>query len=173
MSRFEQMTSQETHDDRLMGEFVEFVKQGGYSAEQMEQAYYRLLDMADEDQQYDPAIEAIRAKMQAMVNDHFPLDRFVTLVDSKKRYENMVETYRKFVDALPLSQAEKEILVSVVDKQRSGELEVYVDNEDEQTIRIRGAEASQEALASHLMHELVDIMQNVRPGAKIEIMFSE
>lgn len=114
----------ENPDDTETENFVKFIKENGYTADQMREAYYRLVGVSDEIE-ITPEVAAILSKMRGMTEKSFPLtnfpiNRFATLVGTKEKFENMVPLYHKYVDALKISDVEKGILRSIIDNEREG-----------------------------------------------------
>lgn len=161
-------------DDIALSEFVLLVKNIGATGEQMRQAYYKLCGINEEEGD-DEIVNNLYVEMDKMVKNKFPLNRFSKLIETKEAYEYSVEDYVSYVNGLPLSEKEKNVLSSIIIKQRNGKLIFFINNKEvaETNINIRGGDRNSVALI--LRNRLEELMgQLLREGSnKLEISFSE
>ncbi len=169
--------SLENSDDGETDDFVGFIKEGGYTAEQMREAYYRLVGVSDEIETV-PEVEAILNKMREMTGKSFPLknfpiSRFATLIGTKKKFESAVPLYHKYIDALKISDVEKGILRSIIDNERDGEVTFLVDGK---TVGYFGGSVknlSKEIATIAMVEAIEKVIEKIPKGKKYEITFSE
>lgn len=153
-------------------ELKAFVEQGGYTAYQMREAYYRLCGVSDNDDA-DPAVEAIRSEMQRMVDDHFPLNRLAKLIGSKQDFEDMVPKFYQFIENLEITANEKGVLRSIVDNERAGKIECHVGDKMVGAFEIKESSDQKEQLAAEMTHAITLILVSLDPSDKYEFWFEE
>lgn len=160
--------------DEMSDEFVKFVVENAYTSNQVKEAYYRFVGISDNEES-DEAIDALHDKMREMSVEGFPLNRFARIVNAKKEIENdIVPIYHDFVSNLNITDKEKQILQSIVDKDRKGDIEFFIDDEEVGTLTISSREEmTKEHVVAALIVHLGDFVKTVPPGKKYSFMFSE
>jgi len=81
------------------------------------------------------------------------LNRVVDLIAQQEKYDSSVEDYNTLVSELPLTDREKNVLISIVEKQRRGVLAILIHKTSTKVDEIDLAdsgEISQEELAMKL-----------------------
>jgi len=159
-------------DERTIG-FVRFIDARGFSADQIREAYYRLCGISETGND-DPAIEEIRERMQTMTDKKFSLNRFASLIGVKQEYEDAKLSCFNFINALPVSDNEKEMLHSIVERRRDGELSIVVDGRRAATVAIHIREnLPSETVALEFMDMLKRVTALAEKSGKYEFSFVE
>lgn len=162
----------ESLDDQEESNFRNFIKENENTADQIREAYYRLVGVNEE---VEPTSEvaAILGKMREMVERSFPLNRFAVLIESKQNYENAVPMYHEYIDGLRISENEKRVLGSIIDKGRSGEFTCLVDGEIVGEFEINVKDLGKAVAAVIIVQNIKKILENIPTGRKYEFTFSE
>jgi len=151
--------------------FVAFLRKGNYTADQIREAYYRLVEVSDS-QEKDIRVQEILTEMQKLVADHFPINRFVRIIEFKQDFEDSVKIFEQYVEDLEISFNEKKMLRSLVKKKRDGELVFHIEGEKMASIKIVIGGSSEEAVASELMGVIKECLEHVSEGQKYEFIFT-
>lgn len=159
-------------DEKIRKEFVEFIDANEFTSDQMCEAYYQLCGVSENKEQ-DPAVEKIFKKMNEMVENSFPLDKLAELIGLKQNYENAVPDYYQCIDNLNISYKEKNVLRSIVEKKRSGEIEFFVDDRIIANFKIKRTDTSIEILAIKLKNVIQEIIKRAPQNKKFKFMFTE
>lgn len=162
----------ENISDKEMNDFMIFIDENNYTADQMRDAYYRLNEVNDETEA-TPEVTAILNRMRKMVGNDFPLNRFAELIGRRQNYEDAVPKYHKFVDELEISDKEKEVLRSIVDRERNGQVICFVEGRIVGEIKINIKNFNKEYVALSLVGSINELLARVPRGKKYEITFSE
>lgn len=164
----------ENPDDQETVLFRDFIKENNYTADQMREAYYRLVGVEEEGEPTSE-VAAILGKMQEMVAKDFPLNRFAKLIEARQIYEDPLPVYNNYIESLKISEKEKGVLRSIVDRERNGEV-VCLSKTDGNTIgefKINVKKYGQ-AVAIVLITQCIEkILEEVREGEKYEFNFIE
>ena len=159
-------------DLETIGGFADFVRDGGYSADQVREAYYRLCGVSDEEHG-TPEIETLTEKMRELAGEGIPLNWFATYIGLKQEIEDAVPTFHGYVDSLEISDNEKKVLKSIVDNERRGEITCLVDGKLFSELKIENNEGSRGATATALAEALKEMAGSIPKGKKYEFTFSE
>ncbi len=162
-----------SEDDKQQIELASFIKKHGYTADQIREAYVLVMG-TDETPSEDPGVEELRAKLQSMIDDGFPVNRIGDLVEMKWTVENSKERCLSYIDTLDVSENEKRLLSSIVERRRSGELVVMIDNREVASMRIRIKDsASIEAVALEFQENLQKVIDRIPKEKRYEFSFTE
>lgn len=96
-----------------------FIEAEGMAADQIREAYYRLVGVWDKEGDVDPTVEKLRTMMEA---SGLPLTRFARLVELFDQQEASIGKLPALIDELQVTPHEKEVLHSVVNEWRPGML---------------------------------------------------
>jgi hypothetical protein len=162
----------EDSKEKMTKEFTDFIKANEFTSAQMDEAYLRMLGASESDSQ-DPDIEKIAMKMEEMSQNGFPTTKMTEIIGIKRTYENAVPTYHEFIDCLEISDKEKRVLLSIVDRKRSGEIECYVDNEVISSFKINTVDVPVELVAFEVSKSINKIITRLPKGKKYAFAFSE
>lgn len=162
----------ESPDDAMMMEFVRFIGDHRCTADQIRKAYYRLCGVS-EDEGRDVAVEIIAQEMKSMTARKFPLNRFAVLVGAKQEYEDSVKLFSAYVDQMAVSDREKQMLHSIVDQRRAGEMTCFVNGRRFGHFVTGPKDDPQEVFALRLMYVLRELVSAVSQGEKYELSFAE
>lgn len=171
-SRLNKKIFEEKDDLKAMKEFVDFIQDNAYMADSVREAYYRLCDVSEREEE-TPEVIAIVAKMQEMVQEGFPLNWFAKVIGKKQEIEDAVPSFHSYVDTLKISDNEKKVLVSIVEKKRSGEVSCLIDGTDVASFNIKNAGVPKEVVATALREALEKILEKIPEGLAYEFTFSE
>jgi transcriptional regulator CtsR len=162
-------------DEKMLKDLMQYILDQSISSNEIEESYHRLCGII-EDGTATTTVEALTIKMQQMSNAHFPLNRFVDLITDRRSMEQGEEEYKNFVHNLPVSQKEKTMLVSIVDKKRSGTLLLLVAGEHELFCEIKidaPEEIPSNVLGYILNKKLIEIIERIPSGKSFEFSFEE
>lgn len=112
---------QKSDDDRMVEELVNFIEEHSYSKEEIQEAYFRVCGVVDPEKDNE-RITALHNEMERMTKNRFPLNRFARVVDTYTDIEDNGGRFIEFVQGLPLTEKEKRVLLSIVEKKRNGTL---------------------------------------------------
>ncbi|MBP9751472.1 MAG: hypothetical protein KBD19_01250 [Candidatus Moranbacteria bacterium] len=162
-----------SEDDKKQIELTSYIKKHGYTANQIREAYVLVMG-TDETPSEDPGVEDLRTKLQSMIDDGFPVNRIGELVEMKWTVENSKERCLSYIDTLDVSENEKRLLSSIVERRRSGELVVMIDNQDVASMRIHIKDnTSIEAVAIEFQEGLQKIIDRIPKEKRYEFSFTE
>lgn len=116
-------------DKKMSDEFNQFIDDNGYTSEQMQVALLRFYDDDLENQKQDPAVEKILEKIKEMIDNNFPLNRLPELIEAKNKVEKIIPNYFEYIDTLDISPKEKAVLNSIIEKERLGQIILFIDEE--------------------------------------------
>ena len=162
----------ENPDDQETVLFRNFIEENNYTADQMREAYYRLVGV-EEGGEPTPEVAAILSKMQEMVTKDFPLNRFATVIEENQDYEEAVPAYHKYVDSLEISDTEKEVLRSIIDKERSGEVVCMIEGETIGDFKIKVKDFEKEIAAMIITKSIERLLLEVPKGERYAFNFTE
>lgn len=151
--------------------FAHFLENNGYTAEEMEEAYYEMLGVGQEDK-FTDRIKELSTKMNEMTDAGFPLNQVASLIHLKEKWENMIPDFMSYVDSMKVSENEKRMLKSIIDENRTGEVSVYLEGEhliDLQVPEVKSGEAK----ALQFRTFLENVIKTIPEGKKYEITFTE
>lgn len=163
---------EESPDDKEVRLFSKFVLDHKYTAGQMREAYYRLVGVEEEG---EPGTEvaAILSKMREMEEKNVPLNRFASLVETKQNYEDAVPAYYDYVETLKISDKEKGVLRSIVDRERNGEVICMIDGETIAGFNVNVKNIGKETAVVLLAQAIEKILERVPQGKRYAFNFTE
>lgn len=162
----------ENPDDQETVLFRNFTEKNNYTADQIREAYYRLVGV-EEGTEPTPEVAAILGKMQEMVAKNFPLNRFATVIEENQDYEEAVPTYHKYVDGLEISDNEKRVLRSIIDKERSGEVICMIGGKIIGDFKIKVKDFEKEIAAMLITKSIERLLLEVPEGERYAFNFTE
>ena len=121
-------------DDQIQAEFSRYILDHDVTSDELEEAYYRLCGIADGE--VEDRVKEIVKKMETMVSNGFPLNRYATFVSKLRGYEEGSKNCLAFIDTLSISMKEKQMLSSILTDAREGELEIFIHKEIQPFITI-------------------------------------
>lgn len=154
-------------------EFIAFAKEGGYSADEMREAYYRLYGVSENEQANPANVEKILSKMKEMTDSGYPFNGFKKLIGVKETLEKALPAYREFLDTLKISDKEKEVLRSIAERKRNGDIDCFVEGNLSGSFSIGDGDGSTEMRVYTLMEEITNIVRRLPKGKKYEFAFTE
>lgn len=164
--------AEESPDDKEIRLFSKFVLDHKYTADQMREAYYRLVGVEEEGEP-GQEVAAILDKMREMEERSVPLNRFASLVETKQNYEDAVPAYHDYVDTLKISDNEKRVLRSIVDRERSGEVVCMIDGESIAGFNVNVKDFGKETAVVKIAQAIEQILQRVPQGKQYAFNFTE
>lgn len=169
---YKKTKADESPDDKEVRLFSKFISDNKYTADQMREAYYRLVGVEEEG---EPGTEVavILSKMREMEERNVPLNRFATLVGTKQNYEDAVPAYHDYVDTLRISDNEKRVLRSIVDRERSGEVVCMIDGETIAGFNVNVKDFGKEIAGVKIARAIEQIIQRIPQGKQYAFNFTE
>jgi len=154
--------------------FVRFIQEKGFTIDHVYQAYLQFVG-GSEHASPDVAIDCIIEKMEEMATSEegFPLNRFTSIMKIEGVFQNELERYHRYVNTLNISEKEKNILHSIVDKHRKGEVDCFIEGTLIESFKVGEVPVSEITLASELTQKLSRIKKQVRQGKQYEFRFTE
>lgn len=116
---------------------------------------------------------SLRKIMKSMTARKFPLNRFAKLVGAKQEYEDSVKLFSAYVDQMAVSDREKQMLHSIVNQRRVGEMTCFVNGLRFGRFVTGSKDDPQEVFALRLMYVLRELVSAVPQGEKYELSFAE
>ena len=163
--------AERAEEEKMEQQLVALIAEKKYTADQVREAYYQLCGVSERGS--DQAIEALRVEMERLTENRLPLNRIVRLIESRQGAEDAVPKYHQFVDGLKISDNEKRVLRSVVDRTRAGSLVCRVDEGEIGGFDIKTDVSSKENLANEMVMEISRILAGIDPGKKYQFWFEE
>ncbi len=158
-----------TPDQKMFEELAWLVQTTSATSEQIKQAYYEIVGVADTTSA-DETVRTLFKKMKQMTEAHFPLTGFVEFIHGRQNKENAVPIFYSYLESAPLSDREKSILKSIVDKRRCGELIYLVGEEPVASIHI--TKENKGDSAAILLSTITKLSARLK-DKKFNIQFSE
>lgn len=158
-------------DKKMSDEFKQFIDDNGYTSEQMQMALLRFYDDDLENQKQDPAVEKILERIKEMVDNNFPLNRLPELIKIKNKVEKIIPSYFEYIDTLDISPKEKAVLHSIIEKERIGQVILFIDGEITAEFKIPKG-MIKEQLALTLIFNIKRLANLVPEGKKYGFGFS-
>jgi hypothetical protein len=161
-----------SEDDRMQAALAAFIKEEQFTAAQLREAYFRVCGVAEFEARENSKLEELAKRMREMTHDHYPPSRLAEVAYTTWEYEHSTREYREYVDKLPLSSGEKDVLRSIVDKRRSGKIAILVGGREIGTITIDIRDDMPDSvIAVVLLEKLQEAVAHVGTGKKYEIEF--
>ncbi len=170
-------SAKEDPQDMQIKEMVRIIKASALSADDLFHAYQISMGIDPQDTSVDTLIReevySLAESMKQYMKDGLAVNRIVELISVKRDYDRAPEYYNMLIDALLISDKEKDVLKSIVTRKRAGTL-VITDQEtgaiDELKIDegIADIAYTHSEMAATLMLHLSEYR-----GKRIEITFSE
>ena len=163
-------SSDESPDDVMGKKFASFIDEGGYTADEVREAYYRLCGVV-EDENSSEQVTTLLNEMERLTRAQFPLNRLILFIRGVEIWEDSVKKFEGYVSTLAISDKEKSILKSIVSESREGDLECHIDGTP--VIKMKIVENnSKEGAALALMAKLKEISNKMEKG-QLSIWFEE
>jgi len=159
----------ESYDDKVEKEFKNFITEKQFSVDELRKAYYEVCGISEAGENADSELVN---KMQEMIEDRYPLNKFSRLIEKLDEFDNAPANFKSMVDNLNLTYNEKSALNSIVEKGRVGDLEFYSDGELIAEIKITKQE-SPETISIKLLKELTEIFNDVSSKGELSVQFTE
>jgi len=163
--------------NRMELQFKKYADDGGYTSEQIQVAYMRALRSADEIAEDKTEVSEMVAnmgeRMKQMIAAGFPLNRFATMIDARERIETRVPRYYQLVDGLAITDKEKEMLKSLVERERTGMVECHVGGAVRRAFSISGSDGLPEVRATMIGDYITRFLNEIGQGKKYEFWFQE
>jgi len=156
----------ESADERMQNELSELVEKESYTGEEMREAYYQICKVSEVSKSND-RINLLKERMNEMLSQHFPMNRLVSTIEALDEIDNAEDKYKDFVKKLDISNNEKTVLNSIVERKRNGILECHVDDEPVATVEI-SENMSSRATALMLLYHLSDIINEISEKYSLE-----
>ncbi len=115
----------ESEDEKLEKQFLLYFQSEDYNAKELREAYYLLCGISEGE--VSERVNMLKVEMEEMTEKRYPLNRFVKLISVLEGWEDSGIHFTSFVNDLNITQKEKDMLQSIVDKNRAGELVCIVD----------------------------------------------
>ena len=114
--------------EEIFDKLVAFVSSEKMSGDDLRTAYLLSLDVSADEVGYEvnPKIEELAEKIKMSFDNGLPLNNVVDIIFSREEYESSIDKYNELVNKLNLTDKEKKILVSIVEKKREGVLSILV-----------------------------------------------
>jgi hypothetical protein len=138
---------------------------------QLEKAYLSLCGV-DETPIEDPVVQQLKDEMDTLSKKGFPINRFARMIEEEQRLEKHEEEYLRYVNALPITEKEKQVLWSIISKQREGKLELFKNGTLFATLEVQQNRA-RHIIASQLWLLLEAHVSKVSKTDKLSIAFIE
>jgi len=155
---------------KMADDFAEFINEGKFSADQVSEAYFRLMGVSERTDA-DLAITTILAEMQRLEREHLPVSHFIKFARSLKKIEDSVPAYMQYVESLPVTKSEKQMLCSLVTEQQNGELEITIGGEGVGKLRIQGRKDNPGLMANDLSSFIKQVKFWAPAGQSIKFTF--
>jgi len=114
--------------EEFLQDIVLFCRQHNISNEELVEAYCMALGTNQENIDLSKPLSEQFFQLAQKIDEYskqgLPLDYIANLIKKGKEFENMTHTFNEYVDSLSLSDAEKKILRSIIEKKRIGILEI-------------------------------------------------
>lgn len=174
MSQNERIQSREESEiDSAEASIIEFCKEGDYNADEIRAAYYQVTGIAEKPIENFHLL-ALVEKLDGAVRNGFPLNRIKALIESKQSYEDALPAFTAYVETLALSENEKGVLLSIVERKRHGELAFLVEDTEFAKCEITFEEdTTKEVLAVQLVRTLQTVLDMIPKGTEYAIEFTE
>ena len=160
----------ERDNTRESKELAKFIEEADYTAEEVREAYYRLFRVI-EDGAPSERLQELQTRMETMIEGGYPLNRIATLIENFDAWEHAPKEFDNYVETLPLSDKEKQLLTAIVHENRKGVLGVAHEGETFAQIEI-GSQSVPEGVALTLVQKMTKILAESE-DKKISIWFEE
>lgn len=161
-----------TDDNIMMVEFVDAMTVKGYGATELEKGYLAFIGVLDKVEE-TPEILEIAEVMRSMSDRGFPINRFPEMIAAKDEVEHEGEMLLSLVDRLSISDKEKAMLRSIVEKRRSGTIDCYAGDRIVHSIEIDPKGKDEEDLLKELLDGIARFLRNLPEGVSYQFTFSE
>jgi len=167
------MTLEEENLAHMTEEFARFLKDGKYSSDEIREAYYRLCGVSENESADAGNMEKIVSMMSEMTDNGYPLNRIADIIGTKQAVERAVPNFYEFLNTLEISDSEKKVLSSIVDKGRSGEIDFFVDSKLFGSLAINIGKVPKEITAIAIKEGITRVLRMVPKGKKYKFSFTE
>lgn len=162
----------ESINDKLEQDFKKLIEDKKISSEDIKEAYFRSLGVSESVEQNEN-VKFLADEMNRMIQNGFPLNRFARLIESKEFVESIVPNYFEYIDSLDITEPEKQMLHSIIEEERSGEIYVLVDGDQFAEFELNAKGLPKQAQAVILKNTLEKVIENIPEGKKYGFQFSE
>ena len=167
--------------------FREFIDANSYTQQELMQAYH-ILGGGPEAEPVFPEIRAIVDKMEELSDSGFPMNRFHEIIQSmgemdgnKKEptsshfgsLEDILSATNQYIDRLKVSNKEKQMLRSIVENQRKGEVSCLVNGRVVASFKTARGPSDQSDFAGGFVRALEEIVNRIPVSKKYEFTFEE
>lgn len=158
--------------DEEEAEFKKFIKEHACTADQIREAYYRLVGISENKAEI-PQVDHILAEMQKMNDKGFPWSRFASLIGSRQDFEDAVPAYHEYIETLEIPETEKKVLFSIIDMEKDGEIACLVGNRIIGEFRVRTKKVGKSIAIAIIIRRIRTILEQIPKNKRYEFTFSE
>lgn len=151
-------------------DFQIFARNLKATSEEIEKAYFHLCGAQDGDVG-NGVVKNLLDEMTRLSKEGFPINRFAKLVNTEQTLENGENEYLAYVNKLPITEKEKQVLWSIVSKERTGELALFKNDEMVTSFEIDNNRAKH-IIALQLTELVKTHLQNFSPKDHLAISFT-
>ncbi len=130
----------ENSDDFLSKKLFDYIEAESITADELRDAYYLFCGVTTEHS--STRVHATANLMSEMSNEHYPINRFVSMISNLEEWEDAPLRLISYIDNLPITEKEKAMLKSIPEKARAGELHLLVDGKMAARVIIKTAQNS-------------------------------
>jgi hypothetical protein len=161
-----------TDDNIMMVQFVDAMSAKGYRAMELEKGYLSFMGALDKEEETAEILE-IGELMRSMADRGFPINRFPEIISAKDDIEHEGELLLSLIDRLSISDKEKVMLRSIVEKRRSGTIDCYAGDRIIRSFEIDPKGKEEEDLLRELLSEIARFLRDLPEGTPYQFTFSE
>lgn len=106
-------------------ELVDYIGESRLSAEDVQRAYYNLFSSGTDEVATN--IEELTKKMAMLIKQGYPFQRIHTLIEAMHLViQEKVQVTVDFINSLPISKKESQMLISIIESKREGTLSTHL-----------------------------------------------
>ena len=161
--------------NELEQKLVKFIEEHDFSSKEIKEAYFKILNSSNAADKEDVGedVNLLEDKINQVIQGGVPLNRIARMIESKESYEHVISDYFEYIDSLNITEPEKKMLYSVIEKERNGEFSVFVNDDLFAEFEFDYGGILKSAKVMLLKNTLERIIKTIPEGSKYGFQFSE
>ncbi len=165
----------ESEDDNLEKELFKYVSKNDFSGDELRHAYYQISGVENVTDD-NARVHELYLMMHSIVDRQYPLNRFVTLIETIEAQEEDVHQFVDMVSSLNISENEKRTLCSIAEKGRTGTLSCHLGSELAYQVKIPN-EVEKQLLVKRYIRSMRTVLAHISDtdfnSGKVTFWFEE
>jgi|GEM_PF-1935218 len=156
-------------EQKMLREIIDFARTHDITGDEINMAYLISFEILPE-KPVREVVYSLGKLIDEKIKTGLSSTKMKEVIESAFNYEDAPKNFTALVKNLHITEVEKALLISIVDKKRVGELEIRDSDSDEVIVNIQVPQNTVHASQEHLALEMIDAFENIKTKS-IKITF--